>query len=291
MRKPLPLILCAACILLLAGCWNGRAILLFEQPHWDTLGRARSLAARLAVGALTNGYFPSIQVIAGSQSAMDRVVRAAGSVGRGAVVVGPLLSYEWGGYVTRFPHVRFILLADVTESAVPPNVTLLTFDRRAAFHEAGARAAEEAAAAGGHLALLTSAASDITEEELAAFRDGAKATAAAVAPDTRELPATADRASVQSAVGDLRRAGVSVVLIGLGSADPWALDALKAVGGSAVLADWQASGADPQQVLLSVEEDIPAGIARALHEASRGAQNAAGPVFLARGGASAGRKI
>ena len=71
-------------------------------------------------------------------------------------------------------------------------------------------------------------------------------------------------------------------LLGLGERDPVGLEALREGGGAAVVSDWQASGAFPAQVLASVEEDVPGGIARALASKSA-ARSVAGPVKVVRG--------
>ncbi len=244
------------------------------------------MRARLAAGALTHGFLPRIVVIPAAQSPLDQLVHAAGTVHRGAVVVGPLLSYEWGSFAARFPVVRFILIGDIPPAAVPPNVVVLSYDRTAAFRSAGMRAARVARSAGGHVAVLTSGASDLGESETAAFVEGATSGGEQETPVVLSLPALPERAAVQSAVGDLRGAGAEVILLGLGSLDAWALEVMKGTGGHAVLADWKSSGAFPGVVLLSVEEDVPGGVARALRALSHGQKTAVGPVGLAAGGAS-----
>ena len=72
-------------------------------------------------------------------------------------------------------------------------------------------------------------------------------------------------------------------LLGLGERDPVGLEALRDGGGAAVVSDWQASKALPAQVLASVEEDMPGGIARALAAAKSGATRAEGPVRVVWG--------
>jgi hypothetical protein len=283
--RRIPVFLCIPVFLLLCGCWNGSAMLLFEQPHWDTLGNPVVVTTRLAAGALWHGYLPSILVVPAALSPLDQLVRTAGSMRRGAVVVGPLLSYEWGSFAARFPGVHFILVGDIPPAEVPPNVLVLTYDRSAAFRSAGETASRAARAAGGHVAVLTSGASDLVESETAAFAAGASS-GGQEAPVVLALPASPDKATVQSAVGDLHRAGAEVILLGLGSLDAWGLEVMKGTGGRAVLADWRSSGAYPGVVLLSVEEDVPGGVAKALRALSRGERGAAGPVRLVAGAAS-----
>jgi hypothetical protein len=84
-------------------------------------------------------------------------------------------------------------------------------------------------------------------------------------------------------VDQLRRAGVETFLLGLGERNPAGLEALRGAGGAAVLADWRASGAFSAQVLLSVEEDVPGGITRALNVLRTGVTRVQGPVRLVSG--------
>ena len=81
----------------------------------------------------------------------------------------------------------------------------------------------------------------------------------------------------------MRHAGTQVFLFGLGESDSLALEALHDSGGSAVVADWEASGAFAAQVLASVEEDVPGGIARAWDALRAGVARVDGPVRLVVG--------
>ena len=49
-------------LLLLSGCVNGRALLLFEQPYWASLGEQTPLQVSLAARALSRGYIPRVVV-------------------------------------------------------------------------------------------------------------------------------------------------------------------------------------------------------------------------------------
>jgi hypothetical protein len=84
-------------------------------------------------------------------------------------------------------------------------------------------------------------------------------------------------------VDKLRSAGAEIFLLGLGEHDPLGLEALHDSGGTAVVSDWQVSGAFPSQVLLSVEEDVPGGITRALDALRAGISLVQGPVRLVSG--------
>ncbi len=289
MKKLILLSGCLACLFVLAGCANGRALFLFEQPYWSTLGRDTLTRAELAFDGVARGYLPRIVVIPIQERPLDRLLREAARLGRGVVVVGPLLSYEWPGFVDRLPAERFILVGSIPAANLPPNALVLSFDRTAAFRSAGRSAARAAAAAGGSVGMLVSADGDMNDAEIAAFAGGAAEESGTVEPVPRTLAAGPDRSAIQSTIEQMRRAGTAVFLLGLGSMDPWALEVMKADGGSAVLAGWRVSGAFPEQVLLSVEENVPAGIALALAAERRGLKEVTGPVTLASGAAGSAK--
>jgi len=78
---------------------------------------------------------------------------------------------------------------------------------------------------------------------------------------------------------------VEILLLGTGLFDSWCLEVMAGAGGCAVVADWQTSGAFPRQVFLSIEEDIPGGIGRALALAPGSAAPVSGPVRIVSGAA------
>ena len=93
----------------------------------------------------------------------------------------------------------------------------------------------------------------------------------------------AEKAAVTTAVAQMHKEGVEVFLLGMGSLDAWCLEDLQTTGGCAVVADWATSGAFPEQVFLSIEEDIQGGILRALAVAGPGAKAVSGPVRIVNG--------
>jgi hypothetical protein len=87
-------------------------------------------------------------------------------------------------------------------------------------------------------------------------------------------------------VSKLREAGIAVFLYRPTGSGAAFLDVLAATGGSAVVEDWDASRPRPQQVLASIEEDLPAGIGACL--ARDAAPVVEGPAHVVRGAAAAG---
>ena len=128
------------------------------------------------------------------------------------MVVGPLLSYQWRSFASRLPSTRFILIGDIAEDGLPPNATVLRFDRAPSFRAAGRRAAT-AAGAGGRVGIVLSAASELSDAETSAFTQGVADAAGAGPPLVRTLPAP-DKAAVQAAIRDLTAQGIGVFLVG-----------------------------------------------------------------------------
>ena len=287
----------AVCALLLGGCWNGRLLFSFERPFWSSLGDESRLKASLAGEAVRRGYVPRFDIGSGAADPLKMLVTTASSRRYAVVVVGPLLSFDWPGYVPSLPRTRFILVdAPVPARDLPANAVFLTFDRTAALRQAGQDAAQfvrarlgssEGAVEGSQLApriaVLRSDDSGLTDSETGAFTAGAAAALDGSAPLARRLSGTPDRAAVRSAIEEMHRAGVLVFLLCLGENDAAALEALRDNGGVAVVSDWQASGAFPAQVLASVEDDVAGGITRAMDAVRAGTSRADGPVTLVIG--------
>jgi hypothetical protein len=280
-------------VLLLCGCWNGRVLYSFEQPFWASIGGEPRLQAVLAGAAAAHGYLPRIDVQAAGADPQAQLAGLLASGRYSAAIVGPLLSFEWTAFVPRFPGTRFILIdASPPAQDPPPNAVFLTFDRTAAFRDAGRAAGESVRAAHGaadasvsspRIAVLTRDESSLSAAEVDAFARGAAETLDGAQPVSRVLSGAPDRAAVRAAVDVLRRDGAEVFLLGLGELDPLGLEALRDGGGRAVVADWQVSGAFAAQVMLSVEADMPGGITQALDALRTGVVRVQGPVVLVSG--------
>ena len=284
-----PFIVVLPWLVVLSGCVHGRALFLFEQPFLSSLGDETRVRAALIAGAASRGYLPRMAVAPAEGKPVDWLLRESGSLGRGAVVVGPLLSYEWRSFLSRLPASRFILIGSIGIADLPPNALVLSFDRAPEFRSAGRSAAQSAFAAAGRTGMLVSAASDLSDAETAAFIAGVGEVPGAEAPVLQTLPAAPEKAGIQRAIEQMRKEGVEVFLLGLASQDPWGLEVLKATGGRAVVAGWRGSRVYPEQVLLSVEAEVPAGVRIALAAAARGEKHVNGPVSLVKGLAGAGK--
>jgi hypothetical protein len=296
------LFLCGLGALLLSGCWNGRVLYSFEEPFWTVMGGARARLP-LVKTALVKGYLPRIDVAPAATDPRERLAAGLSQRRYSLAVVGPLLSFESDAYAGRFPGTRFVLIdVHVQGRSLPPNAVALSFDRTGAFREAGAAVAAAlqaefaastradgsgAAAASStppaRVGTLLSASSDISAEEEKAFLAGAGDGLRKGTPIERILPSPADKAAVISAVAQMRSQGVEVFLIGLGILNPAALEALRGAGGSAVLADWSMAGGFDGQVLLSIENDVAAGVALAIDALGSDMQAVSGPVRIVAG--------
>jgi hypothetical protein len=273
---------------LLAGCWNGRALFSFEPPFWSTLGEPGPLRVWMSVTALRHGYLPRFDVSA-SADPLTSLAASLAAAPYSTVVVGPLLSLQWADFVSRSAGTKFILVDAPPPAGAPPaNAVFLTFDRTAAFHAAGrsaGTAAGSAAVSGGHalVGILSCEGSGLSPAESGAFAQGAAEALGGDRPQARILGPSPDPKDIRASVQQMRGEGVAVFLLGLGDRDPDGLEALRDAGGRAVVADWQSSGAFREQVLASVEEDVRGGIAKALDALRTGTPRVEGPVRLVVG--------
>lgn len=287
----LPFLFVCIPFLLLSGCWNGTVMFSFEQPYWTSLGADLQMRGALSWVSVRHGYLPRIFVLGPRENPAAHLAQDVSTGPFGTVVVGPLLSYEWKGYVTQSPRTRFILIGDNDADELPPNAVALVFDRAPAFNAAGFAAGESvhegargnvSAALGARVAILLTATSELTAAEMEGFASGVAEALEGARPTVRALEG-ADRAAVKTAIEQMRAQGVEIFLLAMGSLDPWCLEVLRGAGGSAVVSDWESSGAFPAQVFLSVEQDIPGGISRALSLAGRGTRAVRGPMRIVEG--------
>jgi hypothetical protein len=295
--KPLIAPLCAFVFLsMLSGCWNGRVLISFERPYWASLGDDARTRLAIARESLPRGYLPRFDLGASQGTPMERLTREIGRTTYAAVVIGPMLSLEWQAYAATFPGTRFILIGVSTAAQLPPNALAIRYDRTRAFAAAGfAAGASVREAAGATLApTLASrvgvirAGAALSEEEVRAFSDGVGEALNGGTPAVREVAPPVEKQVLKSVLEQMRGEGVEVFLLGAGSMDAWCLEVLRSTGGCAVVADWSASGAFPRQVFLSIEEDVPGGIGRALAEPAAvepaaGSKAVSGPVRILTG--------
>jgi hypothetical protein len=290
----LMLSLCAVCALSVCGCWNGRVLLAFEQPFWATLGDDLPSRLVLAKESIPRGYLPRFLLMRSPDDPATRIVRELASGRYRAAVVGPLVSSQWKGFATRFTRTRFILIGAGNAADLPPNALQVTYDRTDAFRSAGFAAGSSVRTEGGGAAvsslagrvgMLRAADGVLTTEETDAFSAGVAEALDGGRPVDRVLEKPLDKAAVKLAIEQMGQAGVEIFLLGTGAFDPWCLEVMSSAGGCAVVADWAMSGAFPKQVFLSVEEDIPEGIGRALAASSSHQGRVSGPVRIVSGGA------
>jgi hypothetical protein len=278
--------------LILSGCWNGRVLYSFEEPSWVSVGGGLRTELSLVRDALTAGYFPRVSIASADKDPSEALAKELASKKFRAVVVGPLLSLQWRDYALRFPDVRFVLIGGSARADLPPNAVVVRYDRTNALKTAGYAAGlsvrdEEGGAsqsADGHrIAVLTGPGSELSAAETDAFGAGVAEALAGGEPIVRTIDNPADKNVVKSTLESLRGDGVEIFLLGLGASDPWCLEVLSSAGGCAVVEGWAVSAVFPQQVFLSVEDDIVGGIRLALGARNGGGHEVDGPVRIVVG--------
>jgi hypothetical protein len=282
-RRALPL---AAAILALAGCWHGRVLLCAEPPFWASLGEELPVKASLAWQSLRSGWWPEFLLVGPQESPRDRLSAALSARRYGAAVVGPMLSFEAAGFAQGFPRTGFVLVDGPAWAEGAANTVVLSFDRTASYEAAGeaTRLSLAAGPAGGLAGVIAVAGGPASDPEVQAFLRGASGSGQAP-PVVREIEPPVDSAKVKAAVAEMRGLGVEVFLPRLGVQAVACLEALRDSGGSAVVADWQASGAFAGQVFLSIEEDVIGGIGLCLAGKARPGTVFQGPVRVVCGDA------
>jgi hypothetical protein len=264
-----------AVVAALASC--GRLVVLADSPWWGAVtAGSRKLAMRVVWESLRHGYLPSFLEVAAAEDARERL-QGTLTRGRTAVaVLGPPVSLDAREFAVRYPLTTFVLIGAPPADDGIANTIQLVFDRTDAFREAGSLAASA-----GAVAVLL--AEGRRERESAAFTEGVLAVPGAAVPVTRFVGSPPDLEALKTIVAELRGAGTAVFLYRLTASGAAFLDVLAAAGGVAVVEDWEAARPRPQQVLASIEEDLPEGISACL--ARDASSIVKGRVLVVRGGA------
>ncbi len=271
--RPIAAIALAAAAMVLASC--GRLVVLADDPWWGAVTAGSNQSARqVARAVLSKGYWPTFLAVGEREDASQRLETALVDGRIAVAVVGPPLASDAIALAARHPGVTFVLLGGPPGDDGVANTVQLEFDRTAAFREAG-----RLAAAAGPTAVLASPGRP--DAETAAFVAGVGDVDGAPRPLERTLTDRPDTGALETAVSGLRAQGVSVFLYRPTGSRAAFLDVLAAAGGSAVVEDWAVSRPRPGQVLVSIEDDIPGGIAACL---ARGAPAVvSGPVRVLSG--------
>jgi hypothetical protein len=281
---PLRAIILAAALCVLAGCWRGRLVVCAEAPFWASLGEPAPVRASIAWQSLRRGWWPDFLLVGPAEDPRDRLSAVLAGGRHGAAVVGPMLSFEAAGFAQGFPRTRFILVDGAHPGAAGGNSVLLVFDRTAAFKAAGetARLSLAESEPRGLVGVLVPAGTTGSDVDVQAFLSGAGGEGASAAV-VREIELPVDAAKVKAAVAEMRGRGVEIMLARLGGFTVAFLEGLRDAGGSAVVDDWAASGMLAEQVFLSVEEDVQAGIGLCLGRGVTPGAVVQGPVRLVCG--------
>jgi basic membrane lipoprotein Med (substrate-binding protein (PBP1-ABC) superfamily) len=279
--KRLTAVLLLSASIALGSCSERGLLVFMADPYVQSLGGGSSLKSGLS--AVAGKYDMHLDLlVSGIMEPVDDVLsRRLSRTRAAAVVVGPLFSIEAAQLAGKFPQVRFILMGGPSSSETNGNVLRLLFDRREAFQTMGYASAlslkEETVGAGsspsgqapaGGAGVLLPRSRIAADEEVDAFSRGFKQAAGASRLIVQDLNEPIDGETVRKAVRDMRAQGVEIFLPVLGESNEACLEAVRNSGGCVVTADWEGTGAFANQVFLSVEEDVAAGIDASLAAAS-----------------------
>lgn len=176
------------------------------------------------------------------------------------VVLSPYLSLMANEVASRLPHLSFVGYYGRDEI---PNVTWIHFDPEPALRDAGVVVAEWVfAGAGRRAVMLVDESNEAAREEAAWFAAGHESRSE-VGLESISFPETPTREDVRNRVRAVVRDEERALVLMLGAASGWALEAardeeVRVVLRHAMMPD------PPGQVLLTVRDDLAAGLTAAL---------------------------
>ncbi len=268
---------------------------------WAVLKRLIRVCALLLVGLGATGCGPQLLFVGdpvleatlfdreGFERSVDRAARTAGYRARivwprqrsleavdafsvieshsaEVVVLSPYLSLMADEIASRLPHLSFV---GYYGSEGILNVTWVHFDPEPGLRDAGMLVAEWVFAGAGRRAVVLVDESDETAWEEAAWFEAGYESRAEVGLERITFSATPTREEVRNRVRSVARDEERALVLMLGAASGWALEAARDEDVKVVIRHGMMPD-PPGQVLLSVVDDLAVGLAAALEtDASR----------------------
>jgi hypothetical protein len=290
MRKPLFLL---AVLMLAVSCRSKPSVLVLLDPYLETLLENRGLAPEALRRGLEEKLRARVLVLDPAKEPMPAVEHLLAELRPGWAYLSPLLPLDAHVLASRFPEVRI-----VQEGSGPgpePNLVRLEFQREEAFRRAGRAVARlltqealrpvlgsgERAAPAVKAAVVLGQPLQAARQRAEAFRAGFLSAADAALLLQRDLDTLSDTAKARKVLESLREQGVRVFLLQTYGLTGFCLEYLRTQGGLAVLEEPVSGSGYEEQVLLSLQEDLPAAL-RLLGGAD-GQTRLEGPVRLAWG--------
>ena len=290
MQKP---VLLLVILLAAVSCRAKPSLLVLLDPYSGVLLESRGLTLGAFRRGLGEQFRARVLVLDPVKQASPAVEHLLAERRSGWVYLSPLLPLDAHELASRFPGVRI-----VQESSGPgpePNLVRLEFQQEEAFRRAGravARlltdealqpalpAAQEAAPAAKAAVVLAQPLPE-ARRRADAFRAGFLSLADRALLLERDLYTQADTAKARRVLESLREQGAGVFLLLTYGLSGFCLEYLRSQGGLAVLGEAPGVGGYDEQVLLSLQEDLPAALR--LLSAASGQTRIEGPVRLVWG--------
>lgn len=263
-------------VILLSGCTRRAPYIVFlEAPLWIALG-GNSLPERLAPVGRHLGRRIEVKRALSTDTPLHELEELLNENSYHGVVVGPLLSLEVGRIATIFTEVEFVTLrlSNLSDRQVetdgsgtplsvgrPPNVFELGFSRAVGFRRAGELLS--LIEPDGMLGIIS--VHGHNERTIVAFREGYEDGGGQAFFDHRRLVSTRDRGEIRSLLQDLRRTGITTVLLEAGPLTPAGLEVMRGEGMRAIVSNWGYTGVDggrplSEVVLCSIDDDLSTGL-------------------------------
>ncbi len=288
MHKPLFLL---AILLLAVSCRSRPSVLVLLDPYSSALLESRGLAPDALRRGLGEQFRARVLVVDPAKEPMPAVEQLLAELRPGWVYLSPLLPLDVHVLASRFPGVRIV--QEGTGPGPEPNLVRLDFQREEAFRRAGRAVArlltQEALrpvlvsgqAPAPKAAVLLAQPLLVARQRAEAFRAGFLSVADAALLFERDLDTLSDTAKARRVLESLREQGAGVFLFQTYGLTGFCLENLRSQGGLAVLEEPVGGTGYEEQVLLSLQEDLPAAL-RLLSTAA-GQTRIEGPVRLVWG--------
>jgi basic membrane lipoprotein Med (substrate-binding protein (PBP1-ABC) superfamily) len=277
MKKTIFLIpLCIIVLYFISSCSRRNEVIFFAEKYWwNVIDQESNLSQTLNSICTQEGFYLKTVITEKEENYADELMYTASSGRANIIITGPMLAYDVDMIAAEFTDKLFIVIgASDYSDFTSPNVLAVSFDYTSAYYRVGQMVSSllhpdyyymyetlQEKKVGIIYSLETDKAREYVDNFKQGFLEEQDAEEIIV-----EAPENAyDRVQALRAVENLSAQDVKIFLLKNYSLIPACIQKISDMDAYYIIEDWQYLSEYASHLLLSIEEDIPAAVERALH--------------------------
>jgi hypothetical protein len=257
------------------SCGSPDALLLADPYLIEASGPPAAFRTGIRETGRAAGVSLGLVELPAGDSPFDEVRRLVDDRSPGTVVLGPLFTTLAGELAESYPETDFILagsyLREFPSQAEPAgNLIVVSFDRTAAYREAGTLFAETLAAEGGPGAVLFFTGTEERRREFAAFLEAYRRNGSDDALILREVTGLRQREEVSAAVKEAQAQNAGLFFLSLSTLNSSAFELLEQGTSLVITERYPGNGPLGRRLLASIHDDFFRALEEGLSRYRRG---------------------